>query len=129
MFDGRDYNHTFQEAIKSLEIDNRKRSIEVELRNIEWTLYEGIRGVFFYFSVFLVIIFLSAFQLFVDYSEFPMVLKIIAVGCVVTIGVILYFVQKVIFWYEIGQHVAPRKFGEFTMHDDPSLPPIISLKQ
>ena len=127
MFDGRDYNRSFHNAIKELEIDNRKRSIEVELRNIEWILYEGIRSVFFYFSCFIVIFTLAICQLFIDFSESPLALRIIILGGTVIGGIILYLIQKLFFWYEIGQHVSPRKFGEFTKHDDPSLPPITEI--
>jgi hypothetical protein len=122
MPDGRDYSRVFIEACRNLEKDNRPRSVEVELRLLEWNLYEALRGSFFSYSIGIFFVILSNIYWILDAKNNSIFLNVLIALSIFVFSALNYFVLKFVFWYEVGRHVAPRQFGEFTRYDDPTLP-------
>lgn len=109
-FTGRDYHQAFEEACDKLPYGHDVDAVRSELEEIEWILWEAIRGVFFYVSFFTGILIVAPIAYLLDVENliarlfvFPSVTFLIAI--------IIYWLCRLVFHYEIAAHVKGRKFG------------------
>ena len=110
-FDGRDYHRQWKEAISELQYTRDAEEIDGALRHIEWILWEAIRGVFFYFSVFIAGVSVSVPVWLIGMNDTNWIVKTIIVALAIIIALLSYWFLRFLFWYEISRHVKDRKFG------------------
>lgn len=111
MFSGPDYQREFESACGALVGEDDPVQVRRVMLNVEWVLWEAIRGVFGTISILIggMIVFLPAYLL-----DLP---KTLAVGSTIfflfasaTVG--LYWLCRLTFHWEISRHIAGRKFGD-----------------
>jgi ABC-type antimicrobial peptide transport system permease subunit len=115
MFDGRDYKVQFDETCDDLVRMSDRDSIRRTLIGIEWVLEESIRGVFVILAFALsLIIFIPLGYLFKIRTLSWIEQGIFCLLAIVT-GLLVYWLAKFIFWYEVSRHLKPRNFGELSL--------------
>lgn len=112
MFDGRDYHRKFEEACVTLAAWTPESEVRSEFDQVEWILWEAIRGVFFLTSAIPAIAIAALLgQLLLQQvgCVWHAVIVLIAASLFATVG---YWLLRFVFWAEISRHVQSRKFGD-----------------
>lgn len=109
---GLDYNQAFEEACEELPNVRDQDEVRSRLLNLEWILWEAIRGVFFLSS--LVSGFLIAWLIS---SLLPEDINSFIKGAIFLIFVVLltlpgYWLLRLMLWHQISRHIKGRKFGK-----------------
>ena len=111
MFSGVEYNNDFEEACQDLAVERDPRQVRQRLMNIEWVLWDAIKGVFIQISSILACLIVLP----LTYLMSPDRSWVVAIGGLLTfliLGTLIYWVCRIVFYFEISRHVRPRSFGQ-----------------
>jgi len=117
MFDGRDYQESFQNALNELTSEGVDRDVVLgQLVGIEFTLWEAIRGAMILTgNIAALMIIAPVAYLAGQTSGERWVMGVVCVVAWLLITFALYWIFKFAVYYEIGRHVKGRRFGDLDL--------------